>query len=254
MRFSPPLARAGRRRSLAEAPLRPASSPTPVAMVFGIWCPLGDCKRGGRLFAKGESEQAVRDRLRAHFWNAPAHASLSEDDREAFVLAAEVLEWADDEPEGAATEASAEAEEPPSKRARQQPIGKGVGKAQLLQEHREQQEQKQLQQQQRAEDLQTLTQAVAAGVSIAMGKGSSLPALGSSASSSSMATWAPPEDTVQLPRSVLRAALDSLSRAEQAARQAHMIAAKAAVAFEAEAGAIANAKVMVESLVRHLGR
>ena len=231
-------------------------------MVFGIWCPLGDCKKGGRLLAKAETEAAVRERLRAHLWNAPAHAGLSDDDREAFAMMAEVTEWADDSDEAAAAPPTPEGA-PPFKRARTQPIGKASGKAQamLAQQHQARQEQEQQQQlleeqqqqlqmsQQRAEDLFTLTQAVAEGVSIAMGRGSAAGA------SSSTAVWAPPSnDMVQLPRTVVSAALDHLSRAEQAARQAHMIAAKAAVAFEAEAGAIATAKAMVEGLVRHLGR
>lgn len=220
-------------------------------MVFCIWCPLGDCKRGGRLLAKAETELAVRERLRAHLWGAPAHAGISDKQREDLVQMATVHEWADDD-EAAANPTENESEAPPTKRPRNLPIGKGCGRAQVvIQQHQD--ELQQQQQQQHQEDFDTIKQAVAAGVMSAMAQGSAPLTLASSSSSSSALRVTLATDVVQLPRGVVANVLDHLTRAEQAARQAHLIAAKAAVAFEAEAGAIANAKAMVETLVRHLG-
>jgi len=98
-----------------------------MSMVFGIWCPRGEvCNKGGKCLARGPSEESVRKRLSQHLSSAPAHAELSEDERELLVNEAKVDSWLVEE--GGETVQGAEGDGGQAwKRPRTAPRGRGTG-------------------------------------------------------------------------------------------------------------------------------
>jgi len=197
-----------------------------------IWCPVSDCKRHGCRLTKAASEEEVRGRLAQHLWAAPAHQNLSEQERDDLVKEANMEWWPNDkaddgehegEEERAAKREHEGEEARAAKRQRRydglaKAVAEGVGMA-LTQV--QQQQQQQVQHQPQAQfQLQ--------------------PATTTSSSSS---------DAVAMPRSTVIDILEHLNRGEKAAREAHLIATKAGLAFEAQANAIAHAKAMVEAML-----
>ena len=69
----------------------------PQVQVFAIWCPRGDdCRRGGKMLAKGSSDEDVRERLKLHLRAAPGHADLDEHEIELVAGLAEVSDGMED--------------------------------------------------------------------------------------------------------------------------------------------------------------
>ena len=91
-----------------------------------------ECSKKGKRMAVGASDEEVRERLKAHMWNAPAHSGMSEEERELQCGLADVESW-EEVVGGEATDVAAEEahEEPPQKAARPyagRKGGKGKGK------------------------------------------------------------------------------------------------------------------------------
>ena len=69
---------------------------------FAIWCPLGSvCSKKGKRCAVADSEEECRSRLRQHFFAAPAHADLPDEEKESYVNIAAVESWEEQQQETA---------------------------------------------------------------------------------------------------------------------------------------------------------
>ena len=98
--------------------------------VWAIWCPRGDeCKRGGSMFAKGVSEDAVRQRLAQHLSQTARHGPLPWNEAEVVAELAEVTSWEEDAVESEAGADESERDPPPSAIGRKRKAQAAIGPA-----------------------------------------------------------------------------------------------------------------------------
>lgn len=210
-----------------------------MALVYAIWCPRGEvCKKGGRMLAKADSEEGVRERLRCHLHGSPSH-DLSAEEIEQIVAETEVVTWlagADDEQ--------------PAKKGRWSGSAAPIGNTSQRWTPPPQHQQQQAASQSDEYDLDRREHAIIADA-VAEGVRRAVTSAGSSGDGAILATrptLATGGGTVTMSMSTLRSVIDTLGRAEHATRHAARLSQAAANAFEAEALNIASAKATIEAI------
>lgn len=203
--------------------------------VWAVWCPRGDqCSRGGRVLARGANADDLRARLLQHLAAAPGHSDMPEDERAELARTAQVSRW------DSGTDEDAAGALPIGAKRRRRDGGDAWSHAPGS-----------------ASDATAPTEVssgdilsdISAAVALGIQEGVAT-ALMPQQMPQQQASQAVLQGSVVLPSALVSSVVDHLMRAEQASRQAGRISATAANAFDAEANAIASARLNIEAMLQ----